>query len=497
MSSPRIGVVGGGLAGIAAALAAADAGAEVVLVERRPTLGGLTTSIRRNGLSFDNGQHVFLRCCTAYRGLHRPHRSRQSRSTCSRDSTCRCSRLTASRASIRRAALPAPLHLARVARRATPPVGARARCGSAARPWRCAGSTPTTPRSTASPSVTGSTRHGQAERAIERLWNLIALPTLNVPAARGLARPCDKGLPRRPSRPIRRRRHRLVEGPARRAPRCQRRPGARARRASRRCSARRSSRSSVRPARSASPSATGTRSLVADAVIVATPPRVAAALGAFDAADGAERLGTSPIVNVHLVLDRAGDRPAAGGLRRLADPVRLRPHRVERGRARASAWPSRSRPPTATSVAVRPSSCDTFFEALRELFPAPATARGRRRRRHPRAGGDVPCSSGSRGAPPSDQDRDPRAVPRRRLVRHGVAGDDGRRGAQRPARPPRRRSALFSGIRGRGPPPAGRGRDVTVVSSPATSDGAALGRGVAGAGEGPGEPRPSTRPCSA
>jgi protoporphyrinogen oxidase len=40
-----------------------------------------------------------------------------------------------------------------------------------------------------------------------------------------------------------------------------------------------------------------------DSVVVATPPRVAATLGAFDA-DVAERLGTSPIVNVHLVLDR-------------------------------------------------------------------------------------------------------------------------------------------------------------------------------------------------
>ena len=28
--------------------------------------GGLTWSFQRNGLSFDNGQHVFLRCCTAY-----------------------------------------------------------------------------------------------------------------------------------------------------------------------------------------------------------------------------------------------------------------------------------------------------------------------------------------------------------------------------------------------------------------------------------------------
>ena len=69
MSRPRICVVGGGLAGMAAALACADAGAEVTLVERRRRLGGATWSFRHNGLWFDNGQHVFLRCCTAYRAF--------------------------------------------------------------------------------------------------------------------------------------------------------------------------------------------------------------------------------------------------------------------------------------------------------------------------------------------------------------------------------------------------------------------------------------------
>ena len=54
---------------MAAALGLADAGADVVLVERRARLGGLTSSFRRNGLWFDNGQHVFLRCCTAYRAF--------------------------------------------------------------------------------------------------------------------------------------------------------------------------------------------------------------------------------------------------------------------------------------------------------------------------------------------------------------------------------------------------------------------------------------------
>ena len=65
----RVAVVGGGLAGMAAALAARDAGAEVTLFEKRRHLGGLTWSFERRGLLFDNGQHVFLRCCTAYRAF--------------------------------------------------------------------------------------------------------------------------------------------------------------------------------------------------------------------------------------------------------------------------------------------------------------------------------------------------------------------------------------------------------------------------------------------
>jgi hypothetical protein len=62
-------VVGGGLAGITAAIALREAGASVTLLEARPRLGGATCSFTRDGLVIDNGQHVFLRCCSAYRGL--------------------------------------------------------------------------------------------------------------------------------------------------------------------------------------------------------------------------------------------------------------------------------------------------------------------------------------------------------------------------------------------------------------------------------------------
>src|SRR5205814_3227174 len=68
-AAPRVAVVGGGLAGITAAIALAETGTRVTLLESRPRLGGATCSFSRGGLTVDNGQHVFLRCCTAYRGL--------------------------------------------------------------------------------------------------------------------------------------------------------------------------------------------------------------------------------------------------------------------------------------------------------------------------------------------------------------------------------------------------------------------------------------------
>ena len=40
-----------------------------MLLESRPRLGGAAYSFTRDGIVADNGQHVFLRCCTAYRGL--------------------------------------------------------------------------------------------------------------------------------------------------------------------------------------------------------------------------------------------------------------------------------------------------------------------------------------------------------------------------------------------------------------------------------------------
>jgi squalene-associated FAD-dependent desaturase len=63
-------VVGGGLAGLAAALDLADAGCEVTVLEARPTLGGAVQTLpEREGDPEpppDNGQHVALGCFTEY-----------------------------------------------------------------------------------------------------------------------------------------------------------------------------------------------------------------------------------------------------------------------------------------------------------------------------------------------------------------------------------------------------------------------------------------------
>ena len=66
----RVAVVGGGLAGLAAALDLVDAGHDVALYEARPTLGGAVQTLpRREGDPEpppDNGQHIALGCFTEY-----------------------------------------------------------------------------------------------------------------------------------------------------------------------------------------------------------------------------------------------------------------------------------------------------------------------------------------------------------------------------------------------------------------------------------------------
>ena len=62
-------IVGGGLAGLAAAVALADAGLKIQLLESRPRLGGRASSFEdtTTGEVIDNCQHVAMGCCTNFR----------------------------------------------------------------------------------------------------------------------------------------------------------------------------------------------------------------------------------------------------------------------------------------------------------------------------------------------------------------------------------------------------------------------------------------------
>ncbi|GAA3899667.1 hydroxysqualene dehydroxylase HpnE [Streptomyces lannensis] len=177
-------VVGGGLAGITAALALADAGVQVTLLEGRPRLGGLAFSFERGNLTVDNGQHVYLRCCTAYRWfLDRidaaalaPLQDRLDVPVLDADAAPgrRLGRL-------RRDALPVPLHLGRSL--ATYPhlsLAERARVGRAALALRTLDLAD--PVLDAQDFGSWLAAHGQSARAIEALWDLVGVATLNAVA---------------------------------------------------------------------------------------------------------------------------------------------------------------------------------------------------------------------------------------------------------------------------------------------------------------------------
>jgi squalene-associated FAD-dependent desaturase len=65
-SAPRVAIVGGGLAGLAAGCALAGTGFQVTLFERRPYLGGRASSYEHPGTGevVDNCQHVLFALCT-------------------------------------------------------------------------------------------------------------------------------------------------------------------------------------------------------------------------------------------------------------------------------------------------------------------------------------------------------------------------------------------------------------------------------------------------
>ncbi len=299
MSDLRVAVAGGGLAGIAAALSAADAGAHVTLIERRPHLGGLTTSIERDGLSFDNGQHVFLRCCTAYRALL-DRIGATDQVYLQRRLNVPVLGPNGKRSAIRRNDLPAPFHLAlsllryqplswKERRRLLGPVLALRRMD---------------PRDPSLDQVSFAEwlgKRGQSPQAIARLWNLIIQPTVNV-----TSREASLALSTQVFRIGFLDRSDGADMGWSTVP-LSRLHGENARRALDESGVETLLSTSVTSI-SGSPGSftieTSSGHVTADRVIVATPPRTAASLGVVSDTALADELGMSPIVNIHFVFDR-------------------------------------------------------------------------------------------------------------------------------------------------------------------------------------------------
>ncbi|MEV4201812.1 hydroxysqualene dehydroxylase HpnE [Micromonospora globbae] len=291
-------VVGGGLAGIAAAIRLADRGLPVTLLESRAELGGATYSFRRDGLTVDTGQHVFLRCYHAYRDLLDRLGTTAGTQVQRRFEV---PVLLPGRAPhvLTRRRLPAPAHLlpALAGYRLISPAERLAAVRACAALRRVDPDAPATDGQCFGDWLAA---HGQSPRSVRRLWDLITVAALNVPstqaslalAARvfrtGLLEAADAGDIGRPLVP-------LTELHAVAARRVLDRLGVRVRPRSR--------------VRWIHPEPAGFRvgvdggELAADGVVLAVPHPVAAALvppAAAPAAGDWARLGAAPIVNVHL-----------------------------------------------------------------------------------------------------------------------------------------------------------------------------------------------------
>jgi hydroxysqualene dehydroxylase len=175
-------VVGGGLAGITAALKLTDAGCDVTLLEAKPKLGGLTHSFRRDDIDVDNGQHVFMRCCTSYRALLDRLGTTTLTTLQPRLDVPVVRACDGRRGRLHRDALPAPLHLARalsgfsVLSRPD-----RARAVRAALALRRVDRDD--PRTDDRSFGEWLAAHGQSSQAAEALWDLVGIATMNAHAS--------------------------------------------------------------------------------------------------------------------------------------------------------------------------------------------------------------------------------------------------------------------------------------------------------------------------
>jgi squalene-associated FAD-dependent desaturase len=372
MSARRVAVIGGGLAGITAALDCSRAGASVTLLESRGRLGGAAYSFTREGIRADNGQHVFLRCCTAYRELL-DELGASELVTLQPRLEIPVLAPGGKRAVLRRSDLPAPFHLS----------GTLARYQLLTRWQRLSvvkAMMALRRLDYEDPAIDGRSfgdwlrEHGQDADAVEALWGLIVRPTLNLePAGASLAQAAqvfqvgllqdrtagDIGYAHAPLSEI----HDMA------ARRTLIRQGVEVR-------LRHGATTIVPTEDGFQIEISGAPTLSAEVVVVAVPPDRAARLLPPEAGiDRCElaRLGRSPIVNVHVVYDRrVMELPFAAGVRTPVQFVfdRTGTSRIGRGQYLVVSLSAADAELEMTVEELR----ERYLPALAELFPPAASA---------------------------------------------------------------------------------------------------------------------------
>jgi zeta-carotene desaturase len=171
---PRVAVVGGGLAGLAAGCALAENGMQVTLFERRAYLGGRASSYQHpsTGEVVDNCQHVLLGCCTNlldfYGRVGVQDKIRWYDHLTFLEPGGRASIIGSS-------SLPAPLH--------TAPSFLKASCLTLMDKLSIAAAmaavAPKVPRDRGESFLNWLRRYGQTDRAIDRFWKTLLVSALN------------------------------------------------------------------------------------------------------------------------------------------------------------------------------------------------------------------------------------------------------------------------------------------------------------------------------
>ena len=175
MTQPRVVIVGGGLAGLAAAAALGTRGCRVTLLESRPRWGGRASSFtdQATGETIDNCQHVAMGCCTNFFAFCRQVGIdgffRREQQLYFFDPEGRCSRFHA-------VGLPVPLHLAPALMRLSYltlrekmqlSFGLRALARSSAKEGESEN------------FAHWLARHGQSPRLCERFWHVVLVSALS------------------------------------------------------------------------------------------------------------------------------------------------------------------------------------------------------------------------------------------------------------------------------------------------------------------------------